>query len=608
MNSTNKQSTTSHEHSNRRQLLRLLSYYRAHTKLIAIAFLGLCLFSTIDAGMIYFIKPLIDNGLSNANSDTLKIGAILVVLIFLFRGIASFISNYTIAYMSSKITYCIRQQTFEKLLVLPRSFYESHSRGSIISKLIYDTEQISHAISKSGVIIVRESIIILVLIGMMIYNSWQLSAIFLIIGPVITLLINRVAKRFKRISSQLQVSMGEVSCATEQAIVNQQEILLLNTATQICTQFAKVNNKNRLQHCKLAATSAQNNPIIQLIASFAIAGVLLLASIEQVLNSLTPGTFTLVLVAMASLLKPLKQLTNVNQQLQKGLAAAQSLFTLLDEPVEQDNGTLTLRGEQFTIRFNQLSFTYPNNLYNTAKNAETRTESKVKAAINNLSCTIAAGKSIAIVGESGSGKSTLTSLLLRLYQAPKQSIFINNIAIEEYTLSSLRAHCVLVSQNIVLIDDTLENNIRFGCHHAITDEDIKMAAEKANVLTFADNMPLGLATPVGENGRNLSGGQRQRIAIARAILRDSPIIILDEATSALDNTAEKFVKQALAQLGKNKTMIIIAHRLSSISEVDDILVMHQGRLVEQGSHHALLLKKGHYYNLYHDDASPELIS
>jgi subfamily B ATP-binding cassette protein MsbA len=567
------------------QWARLFAYYLPHRKLIFIAFVGLCLFSVIDAGMIYFIKPLIDQGLTSANSQTLQMGAALVIAIFFLRGVASFISNYTIAYMSSKITFTIRQQAFEKILQLPRSFYDSNSRGSIISKLTYDTEQISQAFSKAGVVIIRESVIIIVLLGMMIYNSWQLTTIFLLVGPVIAFLINKVAKRFKSISTKLQVSMGEVTRSTEQAILNQQEILLLNTAPQVSEQFSTVNNKNRTQTIKLAATSAQSNPVIQFIASFAIAGVLLLASFEQVLNSLTSGTFTLVLVAMGSLLKPLKQLTNVNQHLQKGLAAATSLFNLLDQSPEINSGTKVLTGTSFDLSFKSLNFQYANN----------------KIAIKEFSVDIPSGKTVAIVGESGSGKSTLSALLLRLYQAPKESIFINDVAIENYSLASLRSNCSLVSQNIVLIDDTLANNISFGCYRKVTAADIEYAAQKANVLAFADEMPLGLATKIGENGRNLSGGQRQRIAIARAILRDSPIIILDEATSALDNNAERIVRESFTEIAKGKTLIVIAHRLSSINQVDEIMVMHQGTLVEQGTHEELLIQKGYYHALYKED-------
>jgi subfamily B ATP-binding cassette protein MsbA len=566
---------------------RLFSYYLEQKKLILVALLALCLFSLVDAGMIYFVKPLIDQGLSKANSHTLQIGAILIIGIFLLRGIASFIANYAISYVSSKVTYQIRQQAFDKLLVLPRTFFDNNSRGSIIAKLIYDSEQLSQAFSTALVIMIRESVIIFVLLSMMFYNSWHLSLIFLVIAPVIALIIKIVSKRFKMISLKLQDSMGHVTKATEQAILNQQEILLLNTYDKISTDFEKINNDNRQQNMKLQATTAISNPVIQLIASFAIAAVLMLASNEQVLNQLTPGTFTLVLIAMGSLLKPLKQLSNINQQLQKGLTAAKSLFSFLDEKEEVDSGSISVIEQPSHITFKALSFTY---------------QGKDSPALKQLSLEITAGTNVAFVGESGSGKSTLARLLLRLYQSPQESIFINNIAIEKYPLSTLREHFAFVSQEIVLIDDTLANNIRFGCNRVVSNEEIVQAAIDANVSVFATELTHGLDTHVGENGRHLSGGQRQRIAIARAILRDANVIILDEATSALDNHSEHHIHEALTRLSKDKTLIIIAHKLSTIKNADNIVVLNNGQLVEQGTHTELMIKRGSYHAMHQNKA------
>lgn len=568
---------------NRLLYRRLFSYYRVHKNLIFIAFIGLCLFSVVDAGMVYFVKPLIDQGLGKADSNTLQLGALIVIAIFSLRGLASFISNYAIAYISSKVIYQIRQQAFDKLLLLPRVFFDNNNRGSLIAKLIYDSEQLSQAFSSAVVVTIRESVIILVLLTMMIYNSWQLTATFLLIAPLIALIITKVSKRFKMISRKLQNSMGQVSKAAEQAILNQQEIALLDTSTQISAQFERINNHNRQQNMKLQATSAISNPVIQLIASSAIAAVLLLASNEQVLNQLTPGSFTLVLIAMGSLLKPIKQLSNINQKLQKGLTAASSLFCFLDEKEEHDSGTKKLLNHCKKINFNNVSFTYQN---------------KNQPALQQLSVEIKGGENVAFVGESGSGKSTLARLLLRLYQCPKQSIFINDIAIEEYSLTSLRAQFAFVSQDIVLIDDTLANNIRFGCNRAVTEQELEQAAQDANVMAFAKDLPLGLATMIGENGRNLSGGQRQRIAIARAILRDASIIILDEATSALDSHSEHHIQEAFTRLSKGKTLLIIAHKLSSIKSADKIIVLNKGQLVEQGNHKQLLAKTGHYHAMY----------
>lgn len=377
--------------------------------------------------------------------------------------------------------------------------------------------------------------------------------------------------------------MGDITKKSEQSILAHQEVLAFDTADEITAQFSDINNKNRQQAMKLATTTAMSNPIVQLIASFAIAAVLLLASLEQVLQNLTAGTFTMVLFAMGSILRPLKQLTNINQQLQKGLAASISLFSLLDQKNEVDEGNVILNDAKLSITFSDLTFYHQ----------YTKTP-----AISQFTALIPAGKTVALVGESGSGKTTLTNLLLRLYPCPGRSILINDTAIEKFTLSSLRSQFAFVSQRIVLLDDTIANNISFGCQKTVSRAELEQVATAANVMEFAQSMGAGLDSMIGENGRRLSGGQRQRIAIARALLRDAPIIVLDEATSALDNTSEHLMQQAFAKLSLNKTMLVIAHRLSTIEKADHILVMEKGRLIEQGSHHNLLRQQGAYYRLH----------
>ncbi|WP_340679016.1 lipid A export permease/ATP-binding protein MsbA [Paraglaciecola sp.] len=568
---------------NSSQWRRISTYFKPYKLYLCIALIALVFFSLVDAGMIYFIKPLIDQGLTNSDAGVLKIGAYLVILIFLLRGLASFVANYLIAYISTKITFTIRQQAYNKLQLLPMSFLDTISSGGLISKIIYDTEQISGAISASLVTVIRETLIIMILLIMMFYVSWQLSLIFLIIGPAIGLIIKKVSTRFKMVSIALQNSMGEVSKATEQSITSHQDVLIFGAAKRLTEKFWFINNRNRQQTMKLATTSAASNPIIQLIASLSIAAVLLLASIDQVLSTLTAGTFTMMLFAMGSLLRPLKQLTNINQQLQKGLAAATSIFALLDQKEELDKGQKVLSGSKHNIRFEGLNFHYPN------------TEI---LALKDFSTTIPAHNTFAFVGESGSGKTTLSKLLLRLYQAPEKSIFINDIAIEQYTLASLRSQFALVSQDVVLLDDSLANNIAFGCGSNVSRADIEKAATDANVLAFAKELEWGLDSPVGENGRLLSGGQKQRVAIARAMLRNAPIVVLDEATSSLDNKSEFLIQQAFSRLSENRTLLVIAHRLSTIEKADKILVMHKGTLVEQGDHQNLLKRCGMYQSLH----------
>lgn len=562
---------------------RLFSYFSPYKLNITITFFALVVFSLVDAGMIYFVKPLIDEGFSSSDGKILQLGSIIVLAVFLIRGIASFIYNYVISYTSTKITQTIRQEAFDKLQSLPMAYFDKHNKGVLISKLIYDTEQISGATSKALVTLFRESLIVIVLLGLLFYSSWKLSLIFLIIGPTIGLIISVVTKRFKKVSLALQQTMGDVTRATEQSLVNHQEVLSFNMAESVSKEFSSINNKNRQQAMKLASASAFSNPVIQLIASIAISLVLLLASNSQILEELTAGTFAMVLFAIAAMLKPLKQLTTINQQLQKGIIAARSIFNLLDEKDEEDNGTIIFQGNKYQIEFDRLSFNYP---------------SSDKQVLKDFSAKIPANKSIALVGETGSGKSTLASLILRLYQAEKNSLFINGKAIEEFSLASLRSKISFVSQSVVLFDDTLANNIMFGCKRKVSISELEQVAKEANVFEFAQRLELGLNTPVGENGCLLSGGQRQRIAIARAMLKDAPIIILDEATSALDNRSEYLIQQAFTRLGKNKTMIIIAHRLSTIENVDMIFVLEKGQLIESGDHLSLLEQKGAYYEMH----------
>lgn len=571
------------QHNKNKSWSRLFSYFSSHKLKIALALLALCVFSIIDAGMIYFVKPLVDDGLAQSNSATLKIGALLVVVIFLARGSAGFVYNYILSYVSNYITYDIRQQAFDKLQYLPMRYFDTRNRGTLISKLIYDTEQISKATSSALVTVFRESIIVLVLLTMMFYQSWKLSLIFVLIGPLIAFIVMKVTKRFKQVSVALQNSMGDITKIAEQSLTNHQEILAYNMANRLSKQFLKANNKNRQQMMKLATVSALSNPTIQLIASFSISAVLLLASNESIIQELTPGAFTMVLFAIGSLLRPLKQLTTVNQQLQRGITAANSIFELLDQQEEYDNGDKVLSEECFSIEFKQLNFSY---------------SLAASLTLTDISFVIPAKTSIAIVGETGSGKSTLANLLLRLYDAPESSIYINDIPIERYDLASLRSNVALVSQQIVLFDDSLANNILFGCEREVTRAELEHIAEASNVMAFASSLPLGLDSTIGDNGCLLSGGQRQRIAIARAMLKDAPIVILDEATSALDNKSEFLIQQAFNRLGINKTMVIIAHRLSTIEKADQIIVLNQGRIVERGNHQTLISNRSTYYEMH----------
>ncbi|MGL1956334.1 MAG: ABC transporter transmembrane domain-containing protein [Colwellia sp.] len=569
-------------------LLRLLSYLVPHKRYLLVVSVSLFVFSGVDAGMIYFIKPLIDDGLAKANGNVLQLGALLVFIIFLLRGITSFIANYGMAYVSNSVTYTIRNQAFSHLMRLPLSYFSQHSKGKLISKITYDAEQLAKATAETLVVLIRELIIILVLLSVMFYTNWQLSLIFLLIGPVIALVISKVSFRFKRVSRNVQTAMGDMTTRCEQAINNHQQIICLATAKVEAEKFAQFNNTNRRQMMKLASAVALSNPVIQLIASLAIVSILLLSSIEGVINTLTAGTFTTILIAMGSLLRPLKQLSKVNYLMQRGLAAADSLFELLNEKPEVDLGRLKATSFDYDIKVNRLSFKYLNS---------------EQYALKNFSITVKKNSFVAIVGQSGSGKSTLISLLMRLYPVSLNSILMDNQSINNFTLNSYRKMFALVSQNIQLIDGTIAENICYGLSEPVTELDIKQAINSACIREFVQQLPDQLETKIGENGCLLSGGQRQRIAIARAILSEAPILILDEATSALDTISGQAIINMLGCLIGKKTIIMVTHELSLLKQVDQIYLFSHGKIIESGDHEQLLSQSGKYFQMYQQQVS-----
>ncbi|AEF05745.1 ABC transporter transmembrane domain-containing protein [Alteromonas naphthalenivorans] len=564
-------------------LLRLLAYLVPHKQHLLIIASSLLVFSAVDAGMIYFIKPLIDDGLAKTDSNVLQVGAALIFAIFLLRGAASFLANYSMAYVSNSVTYKIRNQAFVHLMSLPLSYFSQHPKGKLISKITYDAEQLAKATSETLVILIRESLIVCILLAVMFYTSWQLSLIFLIIGPVIAWVIHQVSGRFKVVSKSVQTAMGEMTIRCEQAINNHQQVLCLGTLGIEAERFDNINNSNRRQMMKLASAEAFSNPVIQLIASLAIVFVLLSSSIPGVLNTLTPGTFTTILVAMGSLLRPLKQLSKVNLLLQRGIAAAESLFQLLDENPEVDSGAKVIKSLKQGISFEHLSFNYVN--------SKTPT-------LRNVSLSIRKNTFVAIVGQSGSGKSTLVSLLLRLHTENNPSILIDGQPINDFTLKSYRKMFALVSQNVQLIDGTIAENICYGCTEQVNKDDLFRAVKQASLWDFIQKQPNNIDTPVGENGCLLSGGQKQRVAIARAILSKAPILIFDEPTSALDAASEQRIFKTLNTLAEDKTIIMVTHNLGLVSQVDQIFVMSNGELIDSGTHEQLINRSRHYSLLY----------
>jgi subfamily B ATP-binding cassette protein MsbA len=562
---------------------RFLTYLVPFKFPFFIAILGMLGYAGIDAYVISQLQPMIDVGLKDTNSDFLRIAAFAIVPLFIIRGLFNFMGSYTLSWISSQVVMKMRQQLFDKYIHLPVEFHDHQSAGRLISKVTFDTEQVANAAGKAFLILIREGAFVIGLLVVMFINSWQLSLIFLLIGPVVGIIVNVVSKRFRKISKEIQKAMGSLTTGVEQVVKGHKVVLMFGGQKLESDKFQQTNNNNRQQTMKLATTQILSVSTIQVIASIALAFVLYLASTPTMLNELSPGVFVAVVLSMMALLKPLKQITTVNNEFQKGMAACASIFELLDQDIEMDTGNKELTRAQGNIEFKDVTFTYPR---------------KSRPALRNVSFVINAGQTVALVGRSGSGKSTLSSLLTRFYRPESGEISIDGVALNDVTLTSLRKQFALVSQQVTLFNDTIANNIAYGCADKVTREQIIQAAKAAHVSEFVAQQENGFETIIGENGVALSGGQRQRIAIARAILADSPILILDEATSALDTESEKLIQHALEELQKSRTNIVIAHRLSTIESADLILVVEQGEVVERGTHSELLGQDGMYAQLH----------
>ncbi|MFM1516241.1 lipid A ABC transporter ATP-binding protein/permease MsbA [Yersinia enterocolitica] len=562
-----------------RRLWPLISPYKTGLVVAAIA---LILNAASDTFMLSLLKPLLDDGFGKANSSILKWMPLAVIGLMVVRGVTGFVSSYCISWVSGKVVMHIRRRLFSHMMGMPVSFFDQQSTGTLLSRITYDSEQVAASSSGALVTVVREGASIIGLFIMMFYYSWQLSLILIVIAPIVSVSIRLVSKRFRNISKNMQSTMGEVTTSAEQMLKGHKEVLIFGGQKVETERFEAVSNRMRQQGMKLVSASSISDPIIQLIASFALAFVLYAASFPSVMETLTAGTITVVFSAMIALMRPLKSLTNVNAQFQRGMAACQTLFTILDMEQEKDEGKLEVDRAKGEIEFRHVTFYYPG---------------KDTPALNDINMHIEAGKTVALVGRSGSGKSTIANLMTRFYDVSEGSILLDGHDLRDYRLGALRNQVALVSQNVHLFNDTVANNIAYARDEQYSRAEIEEAARMAYAMDFINKMKNGLDTVIGENGVMLSGGQRQRIAIARALLRDCPILILDEATSALDTESERAIQAALDELQKNRTSLVIAHRLSTIEKADEILVIEDGRIVERGMHAELLAKKGVYAQL-----------
>ncbi|MCG7513643.1 lipid A ABC transporter ATP-binding protein/permease MsbA [Vibrio sp. MMH1-50] len=562
---------------------RLWQFIRLYKSGLIVAVIALVVNAISDTYMISLLKPLLDEGFGNAESDFLRTLPLIVFAMMFIRGVSGFVSTYCLSWVSGNVVMQIRRMVFNHFMHMPVSYFDKEKTGNLLSRITYDSEQVSAATSSALVSIVREGASIIGLLVLMFYNSWQLSLVLFAVAPVVAFGISVVSKRFRKISRNMQTMMGNVTASAEQMLKGHKVVLSYGGQDIEGKRFEKVSNQMRQQSMKLVTAQAAANPIIQMIASIAIVVVLYLASIDSIKDQLTPGTFTVVFSAMFGLMRPLKALTNVTSQFQRGMAASQTLFALVDLDTEKNEGKFTVERAKGDVAVKDVSFTY---------------EGSEKPALENVSFDIPRGKTVALVGRSGSGKSTIANLFNRFYDVSGGAISLDGHDIRDYELKNLREQFALVSQNVHLFNDTIANNIAYATEGKYSREDIERAASLAHAMEFISKMDGGLDAMIGENGASLSGGQRQRVAIARALLRDAPVLILDEATSALDTESERAIQSALDELQKDKTVLVIAHRLSTIENADEILVVDEGAIVERGSHADLIAKDGAYAQLH----------
>jgi len=524
------------------------------------------------------MKPMLDGSFVERDQTTIAVVPVLILVIFLFRGSATFISTYLMSSIGWQVVKEIRQQVFDKYLDMPTTLFDSTSSGEMISRVTFNVRNIAVVAAECLTVLVRDTLTIIGLLSLMLYHSWKLSLGILILCPLIASIIYIVGKRFRRLNRGIQESMGDVANVIEEAVEGQRLVKIFGAHQYERERFEKVNERNRVLTLKEIVTAAASSPVVQFLVAIALSLIVFLGSSGFVVGQVSVGVFMSFITAMMMLFAPLKSLTNVNAKIQAGIAAGESVFAILDDDSEQDNGTVELNAAEVNVSFESVGFSYMQD----------------KPVLRNISFEVGRGEVVALVGGSGSGKSTIANLLPRLYNVDTGVISVNGMDIRDYTLESLRKHISYVGQEVILFNDTALANIAYGQMQGSSIEVVKKACHLANADSFIEKLSDGYQTLLGENGAMLSGGQRQRIAIARAILKDAPLLVLDEATSALDTESERKVQQGLNELMKNRTTIVIAHRLSTIENADRIIVVDNGSIVETGTHRELLNKKGYY--------------